>query len=194
MADRTRPPSAIHGKTLNGQGCPGCTSPQSDLRKRITALLGGRAAEDLLFEGDVSTGAAADLQRAKDIATEMVTLYGMSKAVDQRTYKPAPQGFLTGRVLDKPLASETTLREIDMSVRDVIAKGFEDARGILTQRRSVFDQGAELLLAKELVISDDFPALRQAKARPSQRRPRGRALSTDGAGVSSYPQAISSLH
>jgi cell division protease FtsH len=140
---------------------------ESDLRKRITVLLGGRASEDLLFEGDVSTGAADDLQRATDIATEMVTLYGMSKAVGQRTYKPAPQGFLTGQVLDKPVASETTLREIDLSVRDVVAKAFEDARGILTQRRSDLDQGAELLLAKEVVTSDDFPALRQVKAGPS---------------------------
>src|SRR5450759_1464014 len=97
----------------------------SELRHRISVLMGGRAAEVLLFEGDISTGAADDLQRATDIATEMVTLYGMAETVGQRTYKPAPQGFLSGQVLDKPVASEVTLREIDVSVRDIVANAFD---------------------------------------------------------------------
>jgi cell division protease FtsH len=63
----------------------------SEWRHRIAVLMGGRAAEILHFEGDVSTGAADDLQRATDIATEKVTLYG---SVGQRTYKPALQAFL----------------------------------------------------------------------------------------------------
>jgi cell division protease FtsH len=87
----------------------------SELRHRIAVLMGGRAAEVLLFEGDISTGAADDLQRATGIATEMVTLYGMAETVGQRTYKPAPHGFLSGQALDKPVASEATLREIDLS-------------------------------------------------------------------------------
>ena len=136
----------------------------SELRKRIAVLMGGRAAEVLVFEGDVSTGAADDLQRATDIATEMVTLYGMEKTIGQRTYKSAPQGFLSGQVLDKPVASETTLREIDLSVRDTLATAFEEARSILTKRRADLDQGAELLLSKEVIRSDDFPALQQTKA------------------------------
>jgi hypothetical protein len=81
----------------------------SELRHRIAVLMGGRAAEVLLFEGDISTGAADDLQRATEIATEMVTLYGMVETFGQRTYKPARQA------LDKPVASEATLREIDLS-------------------------------------------------------------------------------
>jgi cell division protease FtsH len=140
----------------------------SELRKRITVLMGGRAAEALLFAGDVSTGAADDLQRATDIATEMVTLYGMEEAVGQRTYKPAPHAFLSGQVLDKPLASETTQREIDLSVRDIVAKAFDEARAILTKRRTDLDRGAELLLAKEVLTSDDFPVLQQSRAADEQ--------------------------
>jgi cell division protease FtsH len=140
----------------------------SELRKRITVLMGGRAAEALLFAGDVSTGAADDLQRATDIATEMVTLYGMEEAVGQRTYKPAPHAFLSGQVLDKPLASETTQREIDLSVRDIVAKAFDEARAILTKRRTDLDCGAELLLAKEVLTSDDFPVLQQSRAADEQ--------------------------
>ncbi len=133
----------------------------SELRKRITVLMGGRAAEALLFAGDVSTGAADDLQRATDIATEMVTLYGMEESVGQRTYKPAPQRFLSGQMLDKPLASETTQREIDLSVRDIVAKSFDEAKTILTKRREDLDRGAELLLAKEVITNEDFPELKQ---------------------------------
>jgi len=135
----------------------------SELRNRIAVLMGGRAAEVLLFEGDISTGAADDLQRATDIATEMVTLYGMAESVGQRTYKPAPQGFLSGQVLDKPVASEATLREIDLSVRDIVAEAFDEARAILTRRRADLDQGAELLLKKEAITAEEFPALQQTK-------------------------------
>ena len=148
----------------------------SELRNRIAVLMGGRAAEVLLFEGDISTGAADDLQRATDIAFEMVTLYGMAESVGQRTYKPAPQGFLSGQVLDKPVASEATLREIDLSVRDIVAEAFDKARAILTRRRADLDQGAELLLKKEAITAEDFPALQQSK--PVERLPAAPAAST----------------
>jgi len=136
----------------------------SELRHRIAVLMGGRAAEVLLFEGDISTGAADDLQRATGIATEMVTFYGMAATVGQRTYKPAPQGFLSGQALDKPVASEATLREIDLSVRGIVADALDEARTILTRRRADLDHGAELLLAKEAITAEDFPAIRQTEA------------------------------
>jgi cell division protease FtsH len=122
------------------------------------------------LKGDVSTGAADDLQRATEIASEMATLYGMAETVGQRTYKPAPQGFLSGGGLsfDKPVASESTQREIDLSVRDIVAKAFEEARMILSQRRADLDKGAELLLAKEVITSEDFPALQQVRRGASQ--------------------------
>ena len=59
---------------------------ESDLRNRIAVLMGGRAAEKLIFAGNVSTGAADDLQRATEIAVEMVTRHGMDDKVGQRTY------------------------------------------------------------------------------------------------------------
>ena len=94
----------------------------------------------------------------------MVTLYGMAETVGQRTYKPAPQGFLAGHALDKPVASEATLREIDMSVRGIVADAFDEARAILTRRRADLDKGAELLLTKEAITAEDFPAIRQMEA------------------------------
>ena len=67
-----------------------------ELENRIAVLMGGRAAEALIFDGEVSTGASDDLQRATEIAMEMVTRYGMDETVGQRTYAPPPQPFLAG--------------------------------------------------------------------------------------------------
>ena len=67
---------------------------RSDLENRIAVLTGGRAAETLIYDGNVSTGAADDLQRATEVALEMVTRHGMDDIVGQRTYAPAPQPFL----------------------------------------------------------------------------------------------------
>jgi len=135
---------------------------ESDLRQRIAVLMGGRAAEMLIFEGDVSTGAADDLQRATDIAMEMVTLYGMVPSVGQRTYKAPPQSFLGLEQREKPSASEETQREIDLGVRDIVAKGLDVARDILTRRHTDLDKGVELLLTKESITADDFPPIVQA--------------------------------
>ncbi len=131
----------------------------SELRHRITVLMGGRAAEALIFSGDVSTGAADDLERATEIAVEMVTRYGMADVIGPRVYKAPPPMFLGAHSIDKPVASEATLREIDLAVHDIVAAAFEEARQILTRRRADLDKGAELLLTKESITSEDFPAL-----------------------------------
>lgn len=136
---------------------------ESELRNRITVLMGGRAAEALLFGGDISTGAADDLQRATDIANEMVTLYGMTQPVGQRTYRAPSSPFLRTETRDKPAASEATLREIDITVRDIVDKAFEEAKAILIRRRADLDKGAELLLAKEAITAEDFPPLQGTK-------------------------------
>ncbi len=131
----------------------------SELRHRISVLMGGRAAESLIFSGDVSTGAADDLERATESAVEMVTRYGMAEIIGPRVYKaPAPM-FLGTHSIDKPVASESTLREIDLAVHDIAAIAFEEERQILTRRRADLDKGAELLLTKEAITSEDFPAL-----------------------------------
>jgi cell division protease FtsH len=137
---------------------------ESDLRNRIAVLMGGRAAESLIFDKDVSTGAADDLQRATEIALEMVTRYGMNEKVGQRTYAPAQQTFLAGTVTDRIQAGDTTVREIDLAVRDVIAEAFDRATEILRSRRADLDKGAEMLLTRETVTAEEFPAIRPLSA------------------------------
>ncbi|WP_026608088.1 ATP-dependent zinc metalloprotease FtsH [Methylocapsa acidiphila] len=148
----------------------------SELRHRITVLLGGRAAESLLFDGDISTGAADDLQRATDIALEMTTLYGMAQTVGQRTYRASPQFFLDqAQSRDKPAASEATLREIDVSVRDIVSEAFIEARDILKRRRADLDKGAELLLEKEAITAEDFPPIQKTPPKQAPQLPHARS-------------------
>jgi cell division protease FtsH len=132
---------------------------ESDLNNRITVLMGGRAAERLIFAGNVSTGAADDLQRATEIALEMVTRHGMDEKIGQRTYVPPPQPFLPGIQTSNVQAAETTAREIDIAVRDIIAAAFHRATEILQARRGDLDKGVELLLIRETLTADDFPAI-----------------------------------
>ena len=110
----------------------------------------------------VTVAAVLDLQRATEIATQMVTRYGMVKTLGPRTYAPPPQPFLTGTMADHIKASEATEREIDIAVRDIVVKAFDRATEVLRERRADLDEGARLLLAQETVTADQFPAIRSA--------------------------------
>ena len=114
----------------------------AELKNRIAVLMGGRASERLIFDGDVSTGAADDLQRATEIAVEMVTKYGMDATVGQRTYAPKPSMFLQAAQDAVVSAAEDTGREIDLAVRDLV------------------EAGVELLIANESLTAEQFAPLR----------------------------------
>jgi cell division protease FtsH len=125
--------------------------------------MGGRASEQLLYDGDISSGAADDLQRATEIALEMVTRYGMDPQVGQRTYAPPSRPFLAMPTGDHVQAAELTTREIDVAVRDLLGRAAERAGEILRARRGDLDAGVELLLKRETITADDFPPLRSPK-------------------------------
>jgi cell division protease FtsH len=132
----------------------------SELKNRITVLMGGRAAERLIFDGDVSTGAADDLQRATEIALEMVTKYGMDPKVGQRTYAPKPQAFIPAMQDQIVSAAEVTRREIDLAVRDLIEAGDANALQILETRRSDLEAGVDQLIRNETLTAEQFAPLR----------------------------------
>ena len=148
----------------------------SELKNRIAVLMGGRASEELIFAGEVSTGAADDLQRATEIAMEMVTKYGMNATVGQRTYAPRPKMFLPAMQDPVVGAAEATAREIDVAVRDLIEAGAVAARAILERRRSDLEAGVELLMARETLTAEDFAALRPAGARDVDKAPPPKAV------------------
>ncbi|MCW5702994.1 MAG: ATP-dependent zinc metalloprotease FtsH [Bradyrhizobium sp.] len=132
----------------------------SELNNRIAVLMGGRASERLVFEGDVSTGAADDLQRATEIAVEMVTKHGMDAKIGQRTYAPRPQTFLPAMQDVVVSAAEATAREIDLAVRQLVETAEGRAREILEKRRTDLESGVELLIARETLTAEQFAPLR----------------------------------
>jgi cell division protease FtsH len=142
-----------------------------ELEDRMAVLLGGRAAEILVFE-EVSTGAADDLNKVSDIARNMVTRFGMDAKLGQVTYETPRQTFLAENALahfaDREF-SEETAREIDCAVRELVTKAFDKALDILRQHRRELDEGAKLLLERETLQREELPALmefRTAAASP----------------------------
>ncbi|MGY4417693.1 cell division protease FtsH [Bradyrhizobium sp. JR6.1] len=134
----------------------------SELKNRIAVLMGGRAAERLIFDGDISTGAADDLQRATEIAIEMVTKYGMDANVGQRTYAPKPQAFMPAMQDVVASAAQETSREIDLAVRQLVEAGDATAQDILQRRRKDLEKGVDLLIKQETLTAEQFAPLRQA--------------------------------
>jgi cell division protease FtsH len=132
----------------------------SELSEKLTVLMGGRAAETLVFGGDVSTGAADDLEEATQIALDMVERYGMDAAVGSRTFLSAFDPYQPGARM-APDASETTRHEIDLAVRSLLGSALGRALSILTEHRSGLEEGVRLLLDRETITPDTFPLLKK---------------------------------
>ena len=121
---------------------------RTELLNRITTLLGGRAAEKIIFE-DISTGAQNDLMRATEIARGMVEAYGMSEALGQVYLAPKNEGhFLGGIAGGAQNHSHKTAERIDEEIRQIIEAQYNQAVTILEQNRSLLDQYAEELKAE----------------------------------------------
>jgi cell division protease FtsH len=137
---------------------------RGELMNRMAVLMGGRASEEIIFN-EISTGAADDLDRATDIARQMVTRFGMAEALGQRVYEPQRQAFLGEAMVGmrpKDYSDETN-REIDIAVRKLIDEAYEKAKATLTERRRDLDRGTALLLEKETITPEDFPPLQAKK-------------------------------
>jgi cell division protease FtsH len=136
---------------------------RTELESKLTILLGGRAAELLVF-GETSTGASDDLAKATDIARSMATRYGMVKDLGPVAYEGDHRQYLDNQQpasMEGRFFSEETAREIDCAVRDLIACALERALVILKAHRRQLDQGAELLLARETLAQEDLLSLMQ---------------------------------
>ncbi len=125
---------------------------RAELENKVAVLLGGRAAEKLVFN-EVSTGAADDLAKVTDIARSMVTRYGMDEDLGYVAYDKDRPGFL-GQPVPQGLSSEReyseeTARRIDAAVRSIVQAVFERAYGILERNRAILDRCAEALLQQE---------------------------------------------
>ncbi len=145
-----------------------------DLRNRIAVLLGGRAAEQLIF-GEFSTGAADDLQRATEIALEMVARHGMDPTLGNRTYAVERSRFLGEAGLERREIADETEREIDIAIRALVDEGFARATGILIDRRSALEEGARLLMERETLTAEEVPGIVALRAEGAPKTPDGQA-------------------
>ena len=138
---------------------------QGDLENRLAVLLGGRAAEMLVFN-EATTGAADDLNKATDIARNMVARFGMHDKLGLVTYETPRQTFLNENAFShfaEREFSEETAREIDCAVREITFGAFEKASTILRKYRDQLDHGAKLLLQKETLTRDELPSIGDLK-------------------------------
>jgi cell division protease FtsH len=132
---------------------------QTDLENRIAVLLGGRAAEKLIFQ-DISTGAQDDLKKATALAHSMVTQYGMSPALGSVTYAREPEtAFLPGVESSRGDYSEQSAQTIDAEVRRIIEEQGRRASQLLGDRLAVLRIAAGSLLAHETLTGDELRAI-----------------------------------
>jgi cell division protease FtsH len=140
---------------------------RAELMNRMAVLLGGRAAESLVFD-HVSTGAADDLVKATEIARSMVVRFGMDPKLGQVSYEPDTTPLLGtpgGADWHPRRYGEETATAIDTSVRDLIDAAFQNAVAILTANRALLDKVAIELLAKETLSADDLRAVAEQVTR-----------------------------
>ncbi|CFB70865.1 TPA: ATP-dependent zinc metalloprotease FtsH [Yersinia enterocolitica] len=139
---------------------------RTDLEHKIVVLLGGRAAEKLVF-GELSTGAADDLARATDIARDMITRFGMDEGLGYIAFEAQRPRFV-----DTPELAhggcrvvESTQARIDQAIRDIVMGVFEHAYRILDINRAVLERCARELLARETLDESDIRQLTQGLVR-----------------------------
>jgi len=135
---------------------------REELENRMAVLLGGRAAERVVFH-HFSTGAADDLAKVTDIARDMVMRFGMDETLGPIAYEPERPSFLNapaGMYPSERRYSDATARDIDAAVRGIVDRVFGVAVSILTQRRKVLDRGAAMLLERETLDEAALAGLR----------------------------------
>lgn len=126
---------------------------KSDITAQITTLLGGRAAEMLVFN-EVTTGASNDIERATSLARNMVTQYGMSEKFGPMGLESTQNQYLDGRNVSN--CSAQTESEIDEEVRQILDKCQKDAINLLIENRTSLNDISEYLLEKENITGPEF--------------------------------------
>jgi cell division protease FtsH len=140
---------------------------REELENKMAVLLGGRAAEHIVF-GHLSTGAADDLSKVTNIARSMVMRYGMDPKLGHVSYDAERQSYLgmAGALPAERTYSEETAREIDCAVRGIVDAAFDRTVMLLADRRSLLERGAQELLRKETLNEQDLAGLHAEAAAP----------------------------
>ena len=139
---------------------------RDELLVRLATLLGGRAAEEIVF-GSVTTGAANDIEKATSLARAMITQYGMSEKFGLIGLESVENRYLDGRpVLN---CADETAAEIDKEIMLLLRHSYERACELLKENRDVLDRLAEFLIEKETITGKEFMKIfREVKGLPEE--------------------------
>ena len=137
---------------------------KSELEAMLVGLLGGRAAEEIVF-GNVTTGAANDIEKATKLARAMITQYGMSEKFGLMGLASAENQYLDGRTVLN--CGDKTATEIDHEVMKLLKESYEKAKAMLSENRDVLDQIADYLIKRETITGKEFMQIfREVKGLP----------------------------
>ena len=126
---------------------------KEELMTRIYTLLGGRAAEEIVFNS-VTTGASNDIERATKLVRNMITLYGMSDRFGLMGLETVENQYLDGRTVLN--CSDRTAAEVDDEVKLVLKDAYAKVKDMLAQNREVLDKVADFLIEKETITGKEF--------------------------------------
>ncbi|MBS5064427.1 MAG: ATP-dependent zinc metalloprotease FtsH [Hungatella hathewayi] len=126
---------------------------KKELQAMLVGALGGRAAEELVFD-TVTTGAANDIEQATRIARAMVTQYGMSDKFGLMGLATQENQYLSGRTVLN--CGDATAAEVDQEVMRILKESYEEAKKLLSENRDVMDKIAEFLIEKETITGKEF--------------------------------------
>ncbi len=126
---------------------------EAELRDMIVGYLGGRAAEEIVFDS-VTTGASNDIEKATNIARSMVTMYGMSKRFGLMALETVESQYLENR--RSPVCSEATEAQVDEEVMQILKDSYEKAKALLSENRDILDKIAAYLIEKETITGKEF--------------------------------------
>lgn len=126
---------------------------RKELEAMLVGYLGGRAAEELVFD-TVTTGAANDIEQATKVARAMITQYGMSDRFGLMGLAESQNQYLDGRAVLN--CGDSTATEIDHEVMKLLKKSYDEAKRLLSENRDVMDKIAEFLIQKETITGKEF--------------------------------------
>ena len=139
-------------------------STAEELRTELRTLVGGRAAEQVVF-GVQTTGASNDLQRATALARNMITQYGMGKQLGLMTTASVEHQYLDGQAYMD--CAQSTAAIVDQEVKELLDQTYSETKQLLTDNRALLDEISEYLLVKETITGDELMRFINAEKEPA---------------------------
>jgi cell division protease FtsH len=159
---------------------------RQDMLNKLISVMGGRAAEELIFEGDFTAGASGDIQSATRMAMQMVCSMGMSDRLGPRLYGEGNQQVFLGRDMARERNySEDTAGAIDEEIKRILDEAHQKAQNLLRENKDKLDRIADALLERETIDGEELDLLIEGKELPPM--PEGESLPPSDGGATDKP-------